>query len=55
MNNRRILSLTLCVALWVCALAVLHLLAGDPARARNATRHVAPTGADVGDCTEPNS
>jgi hypothetical protein len=54
-NNGRILSLTLCVALCVVALAALLLVMGDPARAEGSTRYVATTGADSGDCTNPSN
>jgi hypothetical protein len=54
-SNQRIFSLTLCVALCVFALAALHLLAGGPASAQITTRYVATTGADSGDCTDPNN
>jgi hypothetical protein len=54
-NNRRVLSLFLSVALCVVALAALLVLAGDPARAQASTRYVATTGTDSGGCTDPNS
>ena len=55
MSIQRILSLILCVALCAFALAALLLLTGYPAHAANATRYVATTGADTGDCTGPNN
>lgn len=55
MSIQRILSLFLCGALCAFALAALLLLTGDPARAANATRYVATTGADSGDCTDANN
>ncbi len=54
MNDRRILSLGLCVALCLAALAALLLLVDDPARAGSTTRYVAVTGTDSGKCTEPD-
>ena len=50
MNRRQVFPLVLCTSLCVVCVAALLLAAGEPARAQAASRHVAATGVDRGDC-----
>ena len=49
-NQRRIVSLAICIVLGLFASATLYVLAGNAAAASGLIRHVATTGDDVGDC-----
>jgi hypothetical protein len=51
-NQRRICSLAVCVALCLVAAAALLLEVGGPARALGATRYVATTGTDDSNCAD---
>ncbi len=51
MNQRRIVSLAICIVLGLFASATLYVLAGSAAAASGLSRHVATTGSDEGDCT----